>query len=148
MSNETKTVPVELKTCPFCGSNNPHLRDRRHCWVIYCPECYAELDEDTEQKVVAKWNTRAAPAPDDELARLESVNNRLCVVSQQLYDANNTIKAIRELPDKWRKYSLQAQMLNSVIQILNVAIDNPEATSYIDSADCADELEEALGEAK
>jgi len=39
-----------------------------------------------------------------------------------------TIKAIRELPDKWRKYSF----------------DNPEATGYIDSADCADELEALL----
>jgi len=43
-----------------------------------------------------------------------------------------TLQAIRELPEKWRKYTF----------------DNPEATSYIDSADCADELEEALGDAK
>ena len=37
-------------------------------------------------------------------------------------------KAILELPDKWRKYSF----------------DNPEAAEYIDSADCADELEALL----
>ena len=42
------------------------------------------------------------------------------------------LDAVQPLPDKWRKYTF----------------DNPEATSYIDSADCADELEEALGEAK
>ena len=41
-------------------------------------------------------------------------------------------KTIERLTEKWRKYTF----------------DNPEATSYIDSADCADELEEALGEAK
>ena len=52
--------------------------------------------------------------------------------------AENSIKykakldAVNKLPEKWRKYTF----------------DNPEATSYIDSADCADELEEALGEAK
>ena len=52
--------------------------------------------------------------------------------------AENSIKykakldAVNKLPEKWRKYTF----------------DNPEATSYIDSADCADELEEALGEVK
>ena len=42
------------------------------------------------------------------------------------------LDAVNKLTEKWRKYTF----------------DNPEATSYIDSADCADELEEALGEAK
>ena len=47
-------------------------------------------------------------------------------------DMEAKLDAVQPLPDKWRKYTF----------------DNPEATSYIDSADCADELEEALGEAK
>ena len=42
------------------------------------------------------------------------------------------LDAVNKLPEKWLKYTF----------------DNPEATSYIDSADCADELEEALGAAK
>jgi len=46
----------------------------------------------------------------------------------RIVELEATIKAIRELPDKWRKYSF----------------DNPEATGYIDSADCADELEARL----
>jgi len=121
MSNETKTVPVEpteamlesgliaLSDSGVEGNDEERLNDAKACY---------------------KAMLEAAPAPDDELARLESVNNRLCVVSQQLYDANNTIKAIRELPDKWRKYSF----------------DNPEAAEYMDSADCADELEALLPE--
>ena len=41
-----------------------------------------------------------------------------------------TLQTILELPDKWRKYSF----------------DNPEATEYMDSDDCADELEALLPE--
>ena len=50
----------------------------------------------------------------------------------QIKKLEATLDAVQPLPDKWRKYTF----------------DNPEATSYIDSADCADELEEALGEVK
>ena len=46
----------------------------------------------------------------------------------RIVELEATIKAIRELPDKWRKYSF----------------DNPEAAEYIDSTDCADELEALL----
>ena len=54
-----------------------------------------------------------------------------CQCLQEVVDKNLiSIKAIRELPEKWRKYTF----------------DNPEATSYIDSADCADELEALLPE--
>jgi len=50
---------------------------------------------------------------------------RTCGLTDQ-YEA--TLKSIQELPEKWRKYSF----------------DNPEAAEYIDSADCADELEALL----
>ena len=49
---------------------------------------------------------------------------------KEIVELKTTIKAIRELPDKWRKYSF----------------DNPEATEYMDSDDCADELEALLPE--
>ena len=76
------------------------------------------------------------------IAELDTENKRLknrgTITSPMdgLFEENERLKAkldaVQPLPDKWRKYTF----------------DNPEATSYIDSADCADELEEALGEAK
>ena len=42
------------------------------------------------------------------------------------------LDAVNKLPEKWRKYTF----------------DNPEATSYIDSADCADELEATIKRVK
>jgi len=82
----------------------------------------------------------------ERLKKLEAENRRLkatikrvekhkdskileCQCLQEVVDKNLiSIKAIRELPDKWWKYSF----------------DNPEATEYMDSADCADELKALL----
>ena len=64
----------------------------------------------------------------DKLAR--SDRKEIEAVYRKLGELEATVKAIRELPDKWRKYSF----------------DNPEAAEYMDSADCADELEALLPE--
>ena len=68
-----------------------------------------------------------------ELETAKSAYSDLLINSvQEVRAFEATLQAIRELPDKWRKYSF----------------DNPEATEYIDSADCADELEALLPEKK
>ena len=77
--------------------------------------------------------------PDKQIEFLKSRIAELEAKYSRLHDAYElsekdvgkykaTIKAILELPDKWRKYSF----------------DNPEAAEYIDSTDCADELEALL----
>jgi len=66
-----------------------------------------------------------------QLANFESDAYVLSLLTK-IDELEAKLDAVQPLPDKWRKYTF----------------DNPEATSYIDSADCADELEEALGETK
>jgi len=72
----------------------------------------------------------------DRIAELEALNEsylrHMEAARKKVLKLQAKLDAVQPLPDKWRKYTF----------------DNPEATLYIDSADCADELEEALGEAK
>jgi len=56
---------MELKPCPFCGSNNLHLtHNGMQNWVIGCGVCQVEMENfvDREQAIKA-WNTRTPPVP-------------------------------------------------------------------------------------
>lgn len=60
----------DLKSCPFCGTENPKIscddfgwaqfKIRRQAWWIQCraEHCYALQQGSTEEKVIARWNNR------------------------------------------------------------------------------------------
>ena len=98
-------------------------------------ERIAELEHDIDQyRKIDKDMLKRIAALEATIKRVEKHKDSKileCQCLQEVVDKNLiSIKAIRELPEKWRKYTF----------------DNPEATSYIDSADCADELEALLPE--
>jgi len=93
-------------------------------------ELLHEIDElNRHNKVLQKADMHREKIWKKRVAELEA---DLFTVQKKRNELQAKLDAMQPLPDKWRKYTF----------------DNPEATSYIDSADCADELEEALGEAK
>jgi Lar family restriction alleviation protein len=72
----TAQEAVELKPCPFCGSEpvieviSPHghilaawMPDYPGGAFIECPECGAGMSGDTRQEIVDKWNRRVPGAP-------------------------------------------------------------------------------------
>jgi Lar family restriction alleviation protein len=65
-------VSEELKPCPFCGTPEPQLAQPRATvgwWVIECRDCPALMEEETEEAIVAAWNTRANSQPHDDGGR-------------------------------------------------------------------------------
>ena len=95
--------------------------------VIISPHIWEEFMSESEAK-----DKRIAEL--EERLKFNQENHDALVARWEphIADMEAKLDAVQPLPDKWRKYTF----------------DNPKATSYIDSADCADELEEALGEAK
>ena len=97
----------------------------------FCPFCLIEDLQDAKES-----NEGTIAGLQQRIAELEANIRAIEKVSDFNADQATAMRAkldaVQPLPDKWRKYTF----------------DNPEATSYIDSADCADELEEALGEVK
>jgi Lar family restriction alleviation protein len=55
----------ELKPCPFCGCANIKIEEVETVlqWVefyeILCPECNANIEEESTDVLIKKWNTRA-----------------------------------------------------------------------------------------
>jgi len=52
----------ELKPCPFCGGV-PYLANvaMAGCSYVVCTDCRMQSDDGSRNRVVNKWNTRAAP---------------------------------------------------------------------------------------
>ena len=90
---------LELKPCPYCGCDNPCLRDRRHCWVIFCPVCEVEMDHDTEQQVIDHWNSRK----DKRIEQLDAENvSELSEVTHRAMKAEYDCKQLRAKLDAVR----------------------------------------------
>jgi len=71
---------MELKPCPFCGSNNLHLtHNGMQNWVIGCGVCQVEMENfvDREQAIKA-WNTRATDECNCNSSRTSISNPELC----------------------------------------------------------------------
>jgi Lar family restriction alleviation protein len=54
----------ELKTCPFCGSNDVRLSEAilrmKPAWMVECFKCYASVAAKyTKEKAIQVWNRRA-----------------------------------------------------------------------------------------
>jgi len=66
MNVPTNPAPVELKPCPFCGSDAQFVLDNSYgaCGVgcsAHCdPEPYCEARIDQPEKAITAWNTRIA----------------------------------------------------------------------------------------
>jgi Lar family restriction alleviation protein len=55
---------VELKPCPFCGSEQvttaPDHEFGGTTWDVICKACGARVSSDLEEQAIAAWNTRQA----------------------------------------------------------------------------------------
>jgi Lar family restriction alleviation protein len=65
---------IELKPCPFCGSDNLYISDsvyQEGC-VIGCIDCGSEVGNfDTKEEVVERWNHREDKKVSELLGMLE-----------------------------------------------------------------------------
>lgn len=52
-----------LKCCPFCGceemDHDEHTDGSHYYYWIECPDCNAEVQDDTKELTYKKWNSRA-----------------------------------------------------------------------------------------
>ena len=61
--NIVKIFKHGIKPCPFCGQTvDPpiylDLYANNNPWSIGCNECNFSIDDETEEKVILRWNTR------------------------------------------------------------------------------------------
>lgn len=54
---------INLSPCPFCGDVLPVLEEvyiysEYFGYLVRCQDCEAEIEGDTEDEVVTKWNRR------------------------------------------------------------------------------------------
>ena len=47
-----------LKTCPFCGRQNPRLFAINQMWFVQCERCAARVQSTDKDKAVSVWNMR------------------------------------------------------------------------------------------
>lgn len=49
---------MDLKHCPFCGSNDVELCGGDGCYYVTCNNCCDGAYPETEEEAVNAWNTR------------------------------------------------------------------------------------------
>ena len=96
----------ELKSCPFCGGEARLIESKvggsAGVWAVYikCPNCRAEMngatglytDENFTEKMLSKWNRRAAPESEAGVADTNVGNKPLTLPGvperdrQSMYD--------------------------------------------------------------
>lgn len=61
---EQKNEKVELKPCPFCGSEIELFRPEIECenwigaWTIRCANCFIEMENENKKELIEAWNKR------------------------------------------------------------------------------------------
>lgn len=117
----------ELKSCPFCGSENIEIyRDWfSDYWIIGCRECEAERNRFLcRADAVTFWNTRSLNhEKDKEIARLkEKLNN----VKQEIIRHRDSYTQLIEHHDFNTATSAYAMytVLNSFIEMINATDNN------------------------
>lgn len=60
---------MNLKPCPFCGSEDVHCDDvSRGCdmWFVQCYECFATFPHfDSKYEAIEAWNRRSEPPKEE-----------------------------------------------------------------------------------
>lgn len=118
-SPNNSPASVELKSCPFCGSNTASVSDNGRGLIFHvrCDKCRAAgPGERCASDAIAAWNTRTpSPEPRDASERISGAVSRLCDLHKKMLDA---VEAKRPYPVSIRLGSSDLDtVLNAAIEL-------------------------------